>query len=70
MDLPEFLPYHELAWLLLVSRPYIYVEVDKTKKEFLKLSSTIDLVNGNINNVNCAFCLLRPIPPIMAGRYR
>ena len=36
MDLQEFLPYHEFAWLLLVSRPYIYVEVDKTKKGFLR----------------------------------
>ena len=25
MDLQEFLPYHELAWLLLVSRPSVTV---------------------------------------------
>ena len=31
---------------------YIYVEVDKTKKKFLKLSSNVDPVNGNINTVS------------------
>ena len=60
VDLQEFLPYHELAWLLLVSRPYIYVEVDKTKKGFLKLSSHIDPVNGSISNLNCAFLSSTP----------
>ncbi len=39
---------------------YIYVEVDKTKKKFLKLSSNVDPVNGNINNASCAFLSSTP----------
>lgn len=39
---------------------YIYVEVDKTKKKFLKLSSHIDPVNGSISNLNCAFLSSTP----------
>ena len=39
---------------------YIYVEVDKTKKKFLKLSSHIDPVDGSISNLNCAFLSSTP----------
>ncbi len=58
--LQEFLPNHVLAWLLLVSRPYIYVDVDGNKKRFLKLSSHIEPYDGSISNLNCAFLSSTP----------